>query len=226
MSRATRIVVVLACTAIISGCAQSAQSSSTGGISDGPYRHRLLGQLDLPQAAFPDWEVVDTPRPPSPWAAIATATNFTPKECAPDQEIPRAAAAAAFGGNRWTGAHGTGPQRTHFDVSIYSGVPNPLSDIARYVDTCGNTTYRSGNLDVSLTLSSLTPPTRGSFEELSGFQAESVATRGGTATSHATMIGRANSLTMVVTYSNSGDLDYGKAVEIWKLATAKFDRTG
>lgn len=221
MLRSPSRIDVFACVALIlatatAGCSEE-QAAPQDTVAGGPYRHRLINQLDLPKTKFDGWEVVDAVGRPDPMAGFSGTRDFDPPACAPDSPLVRQ---AVDDGGQWTGAIGTGPGGRRFEVSISAGGTTDLfKSVPSYLAACQTFRYRDAQgTPMTATVMPTTPAT-GTFAEVSGFRTVAA----GHTTS--TMIGQASSLIVVLRYVDIGEGDDSTATTLWQLVTSKFERT-
>lgn len=225
MPRRAMTIAVTLCATVTAGCASATVLGSANPETD-PYRHRLLGQLDLPVSTFHGWEVVETARPPEVDAGSGRERDVRPTECAPGSAVRSGLDAVVGGGSRWTGATGTGPNGQGFQASLYSGNDAPLSDVTKYMDACRRVTFTGDAGQGTWAITEFTPRDRGDFTELVGYSTATTQPQPATVATSTTIVGRSGSMTLVLTYDSPGLLNRDQVDAAWKAAADKFARTG
>ncbi|KAA0021478.1 hypothetical protein [Antrihabitans cavernicola] len=224
MLRPALLIAATLCVVVTSGCSSSTVLGAAYPTSD-PYRHRLIDQLDLPVDRFDGWEVVDSSRQPDPRAKTGTMSAVVPADCAPDSALTKKSDAVVYGGTRWTGATGTGPGGERFDASLYASNDAPVSDIVTFVDACRHVSFVTDLGPGTVDINPYTPRDRGEFTDVTGYSTAKPQPQPPGITSTATIVGRSDSMTLVVSFSNPGPLDRDRVDAVWKTATDKFGRT-
>ena len=224
-TRATFLTAgALALAAVACGCTSAPIPGTASQAPDGPYRERLIDQLDLPLPVFDNWEIVDAARQPTRQDRHADVRDISPQDCAVDATSTRAADDVIYGGTRWTGAQGSGPNGQAFTVSVHASNPAQTDDLTDYLSACAQTEFETPSGRAKSMLARTSAVAQAGFDEVIGFS--EVRTRGQQTTSGLTVVGRANSLALVLVFTNSGDLDTADATAVWKAAAEKFGKNG
>ncbi|MBJ8347457.1 hypothetical protein [Antrihabitans sp. YC2-6] len=212
--------------ATLAGCAADPVAEQPVSQDSDRYRTQLIDQLDLRLPMFANWEVTDAERRPDAAARYEGLSAAQPAACGLDGAATKAAHTATYGGSDWTGAHGVGPEGQLFDVSILFGNKGTRSDVSSFVEKCASTEFMVEGGTATVEVAVAPEFADDAFEDVYGYTSKTTERRGQevAARSSILVVGKSNSLTLVLTFSNSGDLQTHYAEAVWEAAAQRLER--